>query len=113
MVGKKRILEQPCFSGAPSNKLYPPTSCATMLQESYFENGHAAKTKACTTQRLIHGIGCSNRASSYSTDSARTTAFAFANLAMNCRSNSPGQFLGKMTLLPTSTPLENWTRNAV
>jgi hypothetical protein len=36
MAGKKKILEQRCFSGVPSNKLYPPISGGRMLQPLRF-----------------------------------------------------------------------------
>ena len=88
MAGKKKILEQPCFSGAPSNKLYPPTSCGRTLQLSCFANGRAARTKACTTRRATPGIGCCSKEFSSWTGSARTIAFAFASLAETCRSSS-------------------------
>src|SRR5271167_2470306 len=52
MAGKKKILEPPCFSDAPSNKLCPPTSCGRTLQPSCSANG-----QRCQNQGLQYSKG--------------------------------------------------------
>ena len=55
------------------------------------------------------GTACCNKVSSCSNGSRKTTAFASANPVATSRSNSSGSSRTRMTLLPTSTPLDSST----
>jgi hypothetical protein len=46
---------------------------------------------ACQNRTATRGVACCNKASSFSTASARTIAFAFVSPAATCRLNSRGQ----------------------
>src|SRR3989449_2016731 len=55
MVGKRKILGPPCSSAAPSNALWPPTSCAKMPRQPCFRNGSSVKIRNFSTRMATPG----------------------------------------------------------
>ncbi len=89
MAGRRKTLGPPCSSAAPSNRPWPPTSAAKIRRLSCSREWSACQEPGPALLRTATpGTACCSKASSCSTASARTIAFAFASLAATCRSSS-------------------------